>query len=226
MANSGDWITVGTGNPAQNFLASAVSAAADALAPPPPQPTPTSSSGPEWPAPPPPPTPAPLPGLAPGGILFPPHPIVPAGNAGNALQLMMAAMIGGDNDGAAGDGVVAPGDAAAVAAAGVGAGMMGAAAGGVAAVAAAGVAGGQAPPLFPQVGDGVSAYFGMPGGGKSVLIHYEGHKSRYDEWITTQSPRLAPFRSRTTRPLSVTMQSVEKVVHGASIRCLIALRLC
>lgn len=57
------------------------------------------------------------------------------------------------------------------------------------------------------------------GGGKSVLIHYEGHKSRYDECISVQSPRLAPFRSRTSRPLSVTMQSVERVVHGASVRC-------
>ena len=56
-------------------------------------------------------------------------------------------------------------------------------------------------------------------GRKSVLIHYEGYKSRYDEWITVQSPRLAPFRSRTSRPLSVTMQSVEKVVNGASVRC-------
>lgn len=52
----------------------------------------------------------------------------------------------------------------------------------------------------------------------SVLIHYEGHKSKYDEYINVQSPRLAPFRSRTTRPLSVTMQSVEKVVNGASVR--------
>ena len=52
-----------------------------------------------------------------------------------------------------------------------------------------------------------------------VLIHYEGHKSRYDEWIAAGSPRLAPYRSRTSRPLSVNMQSVQKLVKGMPIRC-------
>lgn len=67
----------------------------------------------------------------------------------------------------------------------------------------------------------VSALEAAPAGNsrKSILVHYEGHKSKYDEWINVHSPRLAPFRSRTTRPLSVTMQSVEKVVNGASVRC-------
>ncbi|CBJ25451.1 ubiquitin-conjugating enzyme E2W [Ectocarpus siliculosus] len=55
---------------------------------------------------------------------------------------------------------------------------------------------------------------------KLVRVHYEGHKKKYDEWISVQSGRLAPFRSRTTRPLSVTMQFVEQVVNGASVsRC-------
>lgn len=69
-------------------------------------------------------------------------------------------------------------------------------------------------------GAGVPVSYALRGGaaGSSVLIHYEGHKSRYDEWIGVHSPRLAPFRSRTCRPLSVTMQSVEKVVNGASVR--------
>lgn len=81
------------------------------------------------------------------------------------------------------------------------------------------------PTVAAPAGDGVTVSvvfpaISLPGsGGKSVLIHYEGHRSRYDEWIAVQSPRLAPFRSRTSRPLSVTMQSVERVVHGASGRC-------
>ncbi|CAN0490745.1 unnamed protein product, partial [Ectocarpus sp. 12 AP-2014] len=53
---------------------------------------------------------------------------------------------------------------------------------------------------------------------KLVRVHYEGHKKKYDEWISVQSGRLAPFRSHTTRPLSVTMQFVEQVVNGASVR--------
>lgn len=136
-----------------------------------------------------------------------PHPAVPS-DANNPFQYIIGAMQGvGVAAGAGGGG---------------GGGVLGAIGGGAAAAPAApaaGTAAGQLPQPVLPTGDGVSAYFGMPGGGKSVLIHYEGYKSRYDEWITTQSPRLAPFRSCTTRPLSVTMQSVEEVVHGSSGRC-------
>lgn len=65
---------------------------------------------------------------------------------------------------------------------------------------------------------GVSGPRPPGGGGNTVLIHYEGHKSRYDEWIAVGSPRLAPYRSRTSRPLSVNMQSVQKLVKGMSVR--------
>ena len=32
---------------------------------------------------------------------------------------------------------------------------------------------------------------------KTVLIHYNGWPTRWDEWILFSSPRIAPFRSRT-----------------------------
>lgn len=192
---------------AQSFLASAVTAAANSrpwsLPDSPSSPSPSST----WPAsetaaaaPPPPPPP---PNMQHGGPL--------------GLATMMAAaqaagappafetVVGGVQ-------VAAPAVATAAGAAAAAAAAATAAAG---APAAAAPAAGMGLPAMPLFAAGNVQRIGQ----KSVLIHYEGYKSRYDEWIAVQSPRLAPFRSRTSRPLSVTMQSVERVVNGASVRC-------
>eukprot|EP01040_Poterioochromonas_malhamensis_P027071 gene27071-34223_t len=36
---------------------------------------------------------------------------------------------------------------------------------------------------------------------QSVFVHYNGWPRRWDEWIRWDSPRLAPFRSRTTHSM-------------------------
>lgn len=53
---------------------------------------------------------------------------------------------------------------------------------------------------------------------RSILVHYEGYKPECTEWISVLSPRLAPFRTHTSRPLSIHMQAVQQVVKGASAR--------
>lgn len=195
LNNGGDWVTTAAIDAAQSFLASAVSAAANSRPWPPPESPSTPSSGSAWPAseaaaaPPPPPPPM-------NGLHGPPPGLatmMAAAEAAGAPPAFQVAAAGGQAGAP-----IAAADAPAAAAV----------------VAAAAAAGEGAPvPLAFAAGN-------VPGGGrKSVLIHYEGYKSRYDEWITVQSPRLAPFRSRTSRPLSVTMQSVERVVNGASVRC-------
>jgi hypothetical protein len=43
--------------------------------------------------------------------------------------------------------------------------------------------------------------------GSKLLIHYNGWPSRWDEWIESSSPRIAPFRTRTAHTLNTVTQS-------------------
>lgn len=210
LTNGGDWVTTAAIDAAQSFLASAVSAAANSRPWPPPESPSSPSRTHAWPVsarrpvrPPGPTSPAQLPPLPP----LPPN--MQHGGPPGLATMMAAAQAAGAPPAfeivVGGVQVVAPPAAGTAAAAAAGAG---------APAAAAPAAGGGVPATALFTADSVLGV-----GRKSVLIHYEGYKSRYDEWITVQSPRLAPFRSRTSRPLSVTMQSVERVVNGASVRC-------
>lgn len=190
----GDWVTTGAVDVAQSFLASAVASAADSVACLSPAPRAAAAAATAAAAAAAVATPASPPPSPP-----PMHGIPP----GLASTLVANAAAAGAPPGAM-------------------AGLQAGQAAGAVQPAAAGA--GNGAPAAVQVfshgqggGGGGNAF--VHGGRKSVLIHYEGHKSKYDEWISVQSPRLAPFRSRTTRPLSVTMQSVERVVNGASVGC-------
>lgn len=185
---------------AQSFLASAVSAAANSR-PWPPLDSPASPSpGSAWPA-----------SEAAASLPPPPPPMNGQHGGPPGLATMMAAA---EAAGAPAGFQIATGGGQAGAPAAATAGAAAAAAPAATPAAAAPV-GGEGLPVTALFAAG-----NVPGRGRrSVLIHYEGYKSRYDEWITVQSPRLAPFRSHTSRPLSVTMQSVERVVNGASVRC-------
>lgn len=48
-----------------------------------------------------------------------------------------------------------------------------------------------------------------------VLIHYNGWPSRWDEWIDFSSPRIAPFRTRTSHLLSTVSDSPSPVTVAA-----------
>ena len=61
---------------------------------------------------------------------------------------------------------------------------------------ASGVAGTAAAAVRPPVAP--------PTAGAHVYVHYNGWPSRWDEWIPVDSPRLAPFRTRTSRTTHTT----------------------
>lgn len=51
-----------------------------------------------------------------------------------------------------------------------------------------------------------------------VQVGFLGHESRYDEAIACGSPRLAPFRSRSTRPVSMCMNRVEQIASDTGLQ--------
>jgi hypothetical protein len=51
-----------------------------------------------------------------------------------------------------------------------------------------------------------------------VHVGFLGHDSRYDEAISCGSSRLAPFRSRSTRPISLCMNRVEQIVDETGLQ--------
>lgn len=52
---------------------------------------------------------------------------------------------------------------------------------------------------------------------RAVGVHFLGHSDRYDETLTSSSWRIAPFRTRSSRPVDLCMQRVREIIDNTGM---------